>query len=750
MNRPHVVGWMLLALLFAPALLPAQVLVVDPSRPIVVPPHTRPAPIAADYKIRAVEIQTAIRDQLAKVQISQVFQNTSSRELEASLFFPIPEGASISGLTLLVDGKELTGKLLSKADARRIYEEIVSRRRDPALLEYVGQGLFQTSVFPVPANAERKVEIRYTQLLRKDAGLVDLLIPLGTNKHSSKPIESLELSVRLETSEAIKTVYSPSHKVDFERPDDKHAVCKLSLKQVQSPDDFRLLYGTQAGAVGVNLLSYRPSDKEDGYFLLLAAPELQASAAEAVGKTVLFVVDRSGSMSGPKIVQAKEALKYVLGQLKPADTFNIVAYDSAVESFRPELQKADAATVQAATGFVDGLFAGGGTNIDGALQTALKLLGDKSRPSYVLFLTDGLPTVAEVNEMSIAKNALQANAVGARMFTFGVGFDVNSRLLDRLSHEGRGQSQFVRPNESIEMHVSALYAKIGAPVMTDIAVNVEFDAPRDASAPPAIARTYPRQLTDLFQGEQFVWVGRYNGQGPVKVTLTGMLAGEKQTFTFPAALASTSADETNGFVEKLWATRRIGEIIDELDLKGHNKELVDELVQLSMKHGIMTPYTSFLADERTDLAAGSANRARAAQHVSDGLSESAGRLGFAQRDYKRQLQMNPHVKLDSAVPALTRAPAAPGASVAPEAIPTAEQNGVRNVGQKTFFRRNNQWRDASVTTEQEKKAIRVTQFSPEYFELASRHGGKLAKYVAFEEPVLVNLDDQTYQIDPPK
>ena len=469
-------------------------------------------------------------------------------------------------------------------------------------------------------------------------------------------------------------------------------------------------------------------------------------------------------MSGTKIEQAKEALKFLINQLKPGDTFNVIAYDSAVESFRPELQRADEATIKAALAFADGLYAGGSTNIDGALQTALKMLNDPKRTSYVLFMTDGLPTVGERDELKIAANARQANGVHARLFAFGVGFDVNSRLLDRLAHEQRGQSAYVRPNESIEAHVSALYSKIGSPLLTDLAVNFEFDRVIPASSASPISRTYPRQLTDLFQGEQLVWVGRYKYGGPIKVTLAGSVAGERKSFTFPATLVEKSADETNGFVEKLWATRRIGEIIDELDLKGHNQELVDEMVQLSIRHGIITPYTSFLAEENVRLADHAGNNRRGYARVQRDLAKLDGEQGVAQREYKGRLREAVSGPAGGGggfgLPALAggsgggmkrkKMDAAKGqAAVTQDAAGVVQVlDSVRNVGQKTFFLKEQRWQDSTVTPEQAKNAVRVAQFSSEYFDLAASHGGTLAKYLAFDEPILVNLGAKTYQIDP--
>jgi Ca-activated chloride channel family protein len=742
----------------------AQVVIIDHGAHITrLPAPTRPAPPPSVYKVRSVDMNVTVKDQIATVQLSQVFQNVGSQVLEAQLLFPMPENAAVSQLTLLVDGKELAGKLMKKEEARAIYESIVRQRRDPALLEYLGQGLFQTSVFPVPPQAERKVEIRYQQLLRSESGLVDLLLPIGTHKHAHHPIETMNIAVRLETTEPLKTVYSPTHTIELSRPDGTHAVCKLTLNNVSNPDDFRLLFGTERGAVGMNVLSYRPKDSEDGFFLMLASPDVRPDA-KPLPKTCVFVIDRSGSMTGPKFDQARSALKFLLQQLRPEDRFNVVIYDSTVESFRPELQRADEATIKAALGFTDGLYVGGGTNIDGALQTALSQLADPKRPNYVLFLTDGIPTVGEVNEQKIAAKAKEANKVNARVFNLGVGFDVNSRLLDRLSRDHRGQSVYVRPTENIEASVSALYRKIGAPVLTDIALNVEFDTVVPASTTPLISRTYPRQLTDLFQGEQLVWVGRYRQAGAAKVTLTGVAGDEKKTFTFPANFVTKSNDETFGFVEKLWATRRIGEIIDELDLRGHNQELVDELVRLSVQHGIMTPYTSFLADENVRLA-DTSNATRAGGLARRELEKADGVGGFEQRAFKAQLQTAQNAP---AAAAPSSGPVAAGAGGASDSLAGSSRkrgfsnsrvdghalqsgfeskDNLRQVGQKSFFRKNNQWQDSTVTDEQAKKATRVRQFSREYFDLAAKHSA-LAKYIAFDQPVLVNIGDTTYQIDP--
>ncbi len=744
---------------------PGEVVILP--RPIIIwPPHPpfpprppQPTPVPGSYKIKELVVQARIADQVAKTQVTQSFVNTGSVQMEVSFVFPLPYDGAIDQLTLLVDGKEFPARLLPAAEARIKYEEIVRKNRDPALLEWLGNGMFQTSVFPVPPGAERKVTLRYSQLCRKDQGLTDFLFPLSTARYTSAPLEKLEIQLSIESSADIKNVYSPSHAIEIKRPDNKHAHVAFTRTNEIPTSDFRLLYDVGAGQVGASLLSYRPKEGDDGYFLLLASPEIKAADAERPKKTVVFAVDRSGSMSGKKFEQAQGALKFVLNNLRQGDLFNIVAYDSVVESFRPELQKFDEDSRKAALGFVEGLYAGGSTNINGALTSALTQLKDSSRPNFVIFLTDGLPTDGETNEAKIVVNAKANNSVRARLFAFGVGYDVNSRLLDKLVRTNFGQSEYVKPNEDIEARVGALYNRIGSPVMTDLGIAFQFDGltPEPGSL---INRTYPAETRDLFSGEQLVLVGRYKKFGAAKVVIKGKVGAEERSFDFPATFVEKSADETNAFVEKLWAVRRVGEIIDELDLKGRNEELVKELVQLSTQHGILTPYTAFLADENAQTHDLARNAVEAERRLGK-LAESGGRGGFNQRGLKGAYQ-----KADQA-PGISRGrfrAAAPAAEAAGDAFglggfayeaadaeEKAEQakiaENVLQLGRKTFYRRADRWVDSAVTPEQEKQVQRVERFSAEYFDLVARHGKDVAKYLAIDEPVTIELGGQAYRLE---
>ncbi|MGI6415917.1 MAG: VIT and vWA domain-containing protein [Thermoguttaceae bacterium] len=749
------------------------------------PPHPRPRPLPppppATYKISEIAVDARLSNQVAQVQVSQSFVNTGSRPLEVSFVFPLPYDGAVDSLTLLVDGKEYPAQLLPAAKARELYESIVRKNKDPALLEWMGTGLFKTNVFPVPPGAKRTVTLTYSQLLRMQEGLSDFLFPLSTAKYTSEAVDKISFRVTLETADDLKNIYSPTHEVKVKRSGDRRATVTYTAEKELPTSDFRLFYDLGRGNVSTRVLSYRPDKDDDGYFLLLTTPKIQAKEEKLPPKTAVFVVDRSGSMSGVKIEQARGALASVLGNLRKGDLFNVIAYDSAVESFRPELQRYDEKTRAEALGFVEGVYAGGSTNIDEALRTALGQLNDSKRPSYVIFLTDGLPTAGETDESKIVQRAKEANRVRARIFSLGVGYDVNSRLLDKLVRENFGQSEYVRPDEDIEDRVSRLYRRIEAPVLTDVALEFTFDEQPGRAKP--VNRVYPKGAFDLFAGEQLVMVGRYHATGQAKVVVKGAISGKEQTYDFPAKLVKKSDDQSLAFIEKLWAVRRVGEILDELDLKGKNQELIEELVKLSTRHGILTPYTSFLADENTSVT-DLARNASEARHRLGALESVSGASGFVQRAYKGALQQSVQASppaapsmsfsADAATPgagsvggyggggygpaggpaygraARQSAPAAAAAAPLADADAEIAQSAgtVRQIGSRTFYRRNAQWVDSTATEEQQKHAVRVKQFSDEYFRLAKLHGREFSQYLVFDEPVVVNVADRTYLVEP--
>ena len=536
--------------------------------------------------IKHQRVSALIEDLVATTTVKQVFLNSTDRQLEATYVFPLPAGASVTEFAMVVNGKRVTAELVEKDKARRVYEDIVRRMRDPGLLEYLGSNLFRARVFPIPPRGTQEVEICYSEVLPKDSGICRYVYPLRTAEKASRTLEDFTVSVRISSREPIRTVYSPSHTVDVVKKDDHHATAGFEGTRHRLDTDFVLYWTVSDSDFGVNLVTQREGEG-DGFFLLMVSPRTELEKGKIMSKDMVFVVDTSGSMSGGnKIQQVREALEYCVTNLGPGDRFNIVRFSTEVETFSPGLVSVGKESVARATEFVRSFPARGGTDIRSALTTALGMKATGTRPFIVVFLTDGIPTVGATGLDDIVADVRKRNPEGARIFCFGVGYDVNTHLLDRISGESRGSTEYVKPEEDIEVNVSLFFNKASEPVLAH--PELDFGTAR-------VFDVYPRTLPDLFKGSQLLVFGRYKGHGPTAITLTGEVNGDRSRYVYEGTFHQ--AEKGHEFVERLWATRKIGYLLDEIRLRGETDELRDEAILLSRQYGIVTPYTSFLIVE---------------------------------------------------------------------------------------------------------------------------------------------------------
>ncbi len=510
-------------------------------------PMMRPVPGQPGflYDIAKLEIDASIRGQVAEVQVGQTFKNLTNRVLQVKFVFPLPYDGAIDQMTFMVDGEELEGRLLEADKAREIYQSYVRRSQDPALVQWIGTGMFQTQVFPVPAGAERTVSLRYTQLCKRSGSLNDWVLPLAPTKFTCSPIGQVVIRGRIRGDQKLGNVYSPSHDVEIDRDGDKVVRFEYSAKSKVPNKDFRMLWDSGDKPVQLSVVTHRPDSDQDGYFMLMIQPQLPEPPAGYAksGKNVILVMDKSGSMRGEKIEQARRASRYVVERLKSRDRFTLINYDSKVETFRSELTDGDKETRTDAIDYIDSMLAGGSTNIDQALAEALEAARDADGPVYVVFMTDGRPTVGERNAMKIAANAKQSLHEGTRLFSLGVGHDVNSRLLDKLANICLGQTMYVRPGQPLDDVVSSLYDRIGAPALTEANLKITVDGKEGRTR-----QLYPSEMYDLFSGDQLVIVGRYRKPGAIKIKLTGDFLGERRQFVFEDELPKKTGSGKNIFV----------------------------------------------------------------------------------------------------------------------------------------------------------------------------------------------------------
>jgi Ca-activated chloride channel family protein len=686
------------------------------------PPPDVPIVDVPYLTIQYHRVTVTIEDQVATTHVDQVFVNEGRHEVEGTYIFPLPEEAAIGEFAMWVDGEKLEGQVLERDEARRIYEDIVRRRRDPALLEYVGRDAFQASIYPIPPGGERRIELEYSQVLQMDNGLVEYVYPLNTEKFSPRPLEEVTVNVTIRSNEPLKAIYSPSHEVDVVRRGDHNAVIGYEEYDVKPDRDYVLYYTVSAEDVGVNLLSYRPDSRGEGFFLLLAAPKVEIDTQQVIAKDVILVLDVSGSMRGDKIEQAKEALEFVLDNLHEEDRFNIIAFSTSTRHYARDLVLADERGE--AGDFVARLEANGSTDINRALLEALAMV-DEDRPTIVVFLTDGLPTVGEVDVDRIIDNVGDAAPANARIFPFGVGYDVNTTLLDTVAQNHRGASGYVRPEESIDEKVSAFYAKVSTPLLSDLAIDfgrIEVD------------EVYPYPLPDLFAGTQLVVVGRYRDGGYADITLQGEVNDRLQEFEYDEVRFQEQGGEE--FIARLWATRKIGYLLQQIRLHGEDKELVDEIVDLSIRYGIITPYTSFLVEE-TERA----------------LTEE-GRQGIAS-DFQATATAVPEsgkegVDRSAGEKALTEAEA-PVAPALPQDLGGGatdeygyEISPIKYVGDKTFVLNDGVWTDTAFDPDR-MVPVPVSFGSEDYFALVATHP-EWGRYFALGDHVIVVLDGTAYEV----
>lgn len=685
-------------------------------------------PDVPNFSIKYHHVKVQVEDQIATTSVDQVFVNETDREQEATYIFPLPPGAVVKDFTLIVDGKRMEGELLPRDKAVSIYEEIVRKRRDPALLEYSGRGMYKARVFPIPPRAERRVELHYTEILPYDNGLVAYNYPMSTEKFSSQPIKETVFEATIRSKLKIGTVYSPSHDIDVARREKGEVVVSYEEKDSKPDRDLLLYYSLPRDEVGASVLTFKEKG-EDGFFLLLAAPsDADTATTKAVPKNVIFVLDRSGSMSGEKIEQARRALQFCVDSLNPQDSFQIITFATGISSLSDaEFLKATPANINKARKFVAEIKASGGTDIDGALHEALKAR-QKGVPNYIAFLTDGLPTTGEVTDPDKIGDRIQqavqsVKDTPTRIFTFGVGYDVDTHFLDRLSDENGGVPTYVRPREDIEVKVSNWYAKIAQPVLTQ--VEIEFGTVKTYDL-------FPRDMPDLFAGSQLVVLGRYRDDSAGKSTVTVKGDSGHGSRSFAAEADFPEVREGTDYIASLWASRKIGYLLDQIRLHGKSDELVQEIVDLSTKYGILTEYTAFLADEDHVVAPAAAARL-AAGAMTNAFGMKQG--GWA----TSQTQNAQAMRAAKSLADQNRYFDAEGREV--------QVRNLQNRGQRGFVNRRGQWQDLRYNPDRDKVVLQVQAFSDAYFQL-TRAFPELNNYLAVSDNMIVMVNGQAIQIGP--
>ena len=681
---------------------------------------------ATPLKINRHHIKIGIKNQLATTKVDQIFVNPNDCEVNGIYIFPVPNDAVVSNLALSIDGELVNGRLLSQEESHRIYRGSARYGDNKAILEHIGTRAFVADVPGISANGERCVQFKYSQVMSSDSDLAKYTYPLSLAKSASGLIGNLHIEMEIESDHELRAIHSPSYEVTIDRKDDRHVSISYEGTDVDPDDDFLCYYSVSDDNFGMTLLTHRADEKEKGYFMLLISPKYEVKQTEIIEKDFVFVLDRSGSMSGRKVEQAKAALRYCVQNLNDGDRFNLILFNADITSLADRLNRGEEwfgerwpdSTVlsdklinvkngrEKAFAFIDDIDGRGMTNINDALLTALAEKPDPNRPRIIVFLTDGQPTAGVRNPARILENVAKANKNLSRIFVFGVGYDVNDRLLDKMAADNGGTRNYVIPNEDIEDAVSSLFRKMNEPVLVDVGINFGQIVTKELT---------PRNLPDLFREEQLTLLGRYEGHGDTVLKLRGIIGSERHEFSKEAHFSELEMD--NDFLPHLWAEGRVTELVDEAALNGGNEELHKEIERLSKQYGVRTPYTSFIAADDGSLEMNYRST------LSDAYTEA---ISMPERiRYTRELEERKIARYKR------------------------QHADAKQVGRKAFHRHGSMWVDSEYDGTSERKQVEFG--SEDYYELM-RHLPDLAKYSKLAKGALSMIichEGVNYEITPP-
>lgn len=678
---------------------------------IVVPRPPRPGP-ASPFPLEVVrhDVRVTIDGQLATTSVDQEFYNPNDARLEGYYLFPLPAGAVIERFSMWIDGRETQAELLDAAKARGIYEDIVRRLRDPALLEYDGRGAFRMRVFPIEPRGRKRIRISYHEVLEKDNGAVSYLYPLATEKFSSRPVPEVSLVAEIHSPAGLADVHCPTHAAEISRPAAGRATVRYAARDTLPDRDFRLIFTPATGRLGFSLLAHRAGG-QDGFFFLSVAPSFTGKDEETAAQDVTFVVDTSGSMAGRAIEQARAAIVRCLERLDRRDRFNVVRFSTEAESLFNGLVPAGAANLARAREFVAGWQAAGGTNCEEALKAALAEKGTAERSRAIVLVTDGRPTIGETGDEALLVLAGRAAGAGTRLFPVAIGSEINTHLLDGFAERTRTFRTYLAAGEDLEAGITRFYDKIRSPVLGDIRL--------EASPQAGVSQVHPGRLPDLYRGSSLTVVGRFRGAGPAAFTLRGTINGRSQEFVFRADLPRESAD--HDFLPPLWAARRVGFLLDQIRLHGEERELVEEATRLARQYGIVTPYTSYLIVEDEAARRGRGDLAEGDMTVggipgAPALEREQRQEFAAMKDKSGAGSVRASVELQKLNQASTVDAARPLSGAF-----AAAAGQVRTAGGVAFYLNRGTWVDGRIPSRGKLPLTRVAFASAEYFALLRAH-----------------------------
>jgi Ca-activated chloride channel family protein len=707
-------------------------------------------------------VHLQVTDDLTVAHVTHEFRNETDTALEAIYYFTLPKGATTTDFAMWMDGKRIKGEVLPRERARAVYDSIVSRLRDPALLETSDGDLFTASIYPIPPRGTQRIEVEFALPNLRKNGLLQLHYPISRSEVGAA--ERLFFEADIDSRNEITSIQAP-YDEPARRIDGRQAEVKIERTKSQR-DDLLLLVATSGDDLGLSLVTFDPDGSKgtEGYFMATLSASSELLREGALDRQMTIVIDRSGSMSGGKMEQAKVMLRQTIASLGERDTFNLISFSRDTELLFATPRAVTRENREEALRFVDRLVADGDTNIEAALRVALEQPTRSGRPHALVFVTDGLPTRGERDIdalLELAKGSRTQRddrpATSSRIFSFGVGYDVNTRLLDGIARNGDGESGYVRPSEDISDVVGGFVAGLASPLVTGL--QLDFG--------DQVTDLHPRILPDLYPGRPITVFGRFSSPMSQEVTLRGQARSGSVRTSFGAEFGSSTDSANAAFVGNLWAARQVADLLDTIRIDGATPERVRTVTEVATRWGIVTPYTSFLVTPEGEQAAGEEDEGDGEEeepdfepmrhHIRGGVRSE--RSMEEVRDESLKPAPLAAVRREAAPKASRRAEAAAAAPAAEVGRQAVEDSLARNRSRsslraesstssrfasgRSFSRHGEVWVEAGLANSSPDR--RIVAWSQAYFDLLRSHP-ELREALALGEQVRLRLGSQVIEV----
>lgn len=557
--------------------------------------------------IKSYDASVGIQDHIATTHVDQTFTNTMNAQVESTLLFPLPDGAVITEMIYWFNGKRYVANIREKKEAQAAYDANLRKYMDPALLQETGDNVFKLNIAPIEPLSDVRVEITYTEILPYSSGNLTYTHLLRTTGASPQPLQRVSVRVEARTQAVWTKCVTPGYENAAANQivmENEHLYRVTFGDENYTPTkDYRVVLSQRHDALDMGVLTYQPVPADsfgtDGFFAAWALPPDTETAL--LTRNIVFVADVSSSMEGIRMQQLKVALQTFLLNLRPGDNFNIVTFSTNVQRFSPDVIPVNEENIAAASKFVREQTALGLTNISSAMDAALHMSYSDSTANIIVFLTDGLASWGVLDENAIIDTVVRNNSNAAvRIYPIGVGPEPSKSFLNKLATRNGGFTTYITQDDSIAVLVEGHLRRISMPFMTSL--KLDYGALQASDI-------LPTALPDLTVGSRVMQFGRYLSGGLQPVTLTGRIRQLDFSLSKNVFFGDTSLN--NRAVARLWARFKINALLDVIATVGERKELVDAIIDLSKRFGILTKYTALYADPNdpknpTDVADNSA------------------------------------------------------------------------------------------------------------------------------------------------